>query len=427
MDINSALQKLYSLHQFGVKLGLENTIQLLNQIGNPHKNLRSFHVAGSNGKGSTASFMASILTEAGYKVGLYTSPHFVKFNERIRINGKMIEDEFIANYIKDLGEYIEKERPTFFETTTALAFKYFDEMKTDYAVIETGLGGRLDATNVIEPLASIITSISLEHTQLLGDTLEKIASEKAGIIKLNTPVFLGRIPFKAEEIILAKSEELNCNAYRIDDFTIKENNRVKVSLNGKTFSLYSNPLNGEHQFFNCALAIKTLNEVSGIKNGTIISRGIKNVVKNSGIQGRYEIFSENPKIIFDSAHNSEGVESFINEFSKEYQNYEESVLIFGAMRDKDILKMIKLLTPFFTKILISQAKYERAASTEEISAVLNNNNIITQPINSPADFIQNFLRKKGKRCLVVLGSMYLLGEIKLKIIEKKLDINEQAN
>ncbi|MFA7229307.1 MAG: Mur ligase family protein, partial [Melioribacteraceae bacterium] len=192
--IQSALNLLFSLHQFGIKLGLDNMTALLDHIGNPHSGLKMIHIAGSNGKGSTASFIASILMEAGFKVGLYTSPHFVKFNERIRINGVMIDDNSVAEFVDGLREYISEKKPTFFEITTALAFHYFLHQKVDYAVIETGLGGRLDATNVITPLASVITSISLDHTEHLGETIEKIAAEKGGIIKPGAKLFTGIMP-----------------------------------------------------------------------------------------------------------------------------------------------------------------------------------------------------------------------------------------
>ncbi|MDP3683322.1 MAG: Mur ligase family protein, partial [Ignavibacteria bacterium] len=200
MNIESTLEKLYALQMFGMKLGLQNIRKFLQLLGNPQNNLKCFHVAGSNGKGSTASFIASILQTAGFKTGLYTSPHFVKFNERIRINGIEIEDEFIASFYNDHEQFINENKLTFFEVTTALAFTYFSEKKVKYAVIETGLGGRLDATNVLKPLAVVLTSISLEHTQYLGNTIEEIATEKAAIIKPKSKVFLGLLPEKADEI-----------------------------------------------------------------------------------------------------------------------------------------------------------------------------------------------------------------------------------
>ena len=177
MDVAASLKKLFSLHTFGIKLGLENTIKFLEHIGNPQNFLKTIHVAGSNGKGSTSSFIASILQESGFKTGLYTSPHFVKFNERIVINGKQIDDEYIADFVDKYENYIDEHQLTFFEVTTVMAFKYFLEMKTDYCIIETGLGGRLDATNVLNPIAVVITTISLEHTNVLGNTITQIASE----------------------------------------------------------------------------------------------------------------------------------------------------------------------------------------------------------------------------------------------------------
>lgn len=414
MDIKSALEKLYSMHQFTIKLGLERIENLLDHLGNPHHNLKAFHVAGSNGKGSTASFIASILMEAGFKVGLYTSPHYVRFNERIKINGVEIDDNYIANFIFSLEEYIDTYEPTFFEVTTALAFKYFSEADIDFAVIETGLGGRLDATNTIYPLASVITSISLEHTHILGDTIEKIAVEKAGIIKPKSLVLTGFMPFEAEETITSKALGLGCRHIKANDFIGKEKDSLNLQLRNKTFRIYSTVLKGQHQLANAALAIKTINEVIGIDDAEIITDGLNNVVMNTGIQGRYEVINENPKIIFDSAHNPEGVESFINEFQKEYKQYKERILIFGAMKDKNISGMLNMLTGYFDKIFISQAHIERAASFEQIIADIGNLKEKVFQLDNPADFIAKFAGGADK-CLVVLGSIYLVGEIKSKI------------
>ncbi len=418
MDIKSSLEKLFSLHQFGIKLGLNSTLHLLERIGNPHKDLKTFHIAGSNGKGSTASFVASILIEAGYKVGLYTSPHFVKFNERIRINGIMIEDEYIAKFVTELRDHIEKNNPTFFEITTALAFKYFYEQKVDYAVIETGLGGRLDATNVIHPIASVITSISLEHTQHLGDTLEKIAFEKAGIIKQNSKVFVGKMLNEPEKIIRNKAQELNCDYNLISDFTTITADRLIVTLQKKSFSIYFTPLIGTHQLYNAALAVKTINKSLSIEDGLIISRGIRNVIKNTGIQGRYEIICKSPKIIFDSAHNPEGVRIFTEEFSRESNTYTEKHLLFGAMKDKSIAEMIKILNPYFDQIFFTKIDIDRSANEDELESAAKSAGIKINIVQNGSKFVQDFFMERGDKCLVVLGSMYLLGEIKSKMLEK---------
>lgn len=418
MNIKSSLEKLFSLHQFGIKLGLDNTLQLLERIGNPQRDSKTFHIAGSNGKGSTASFMASLLMEAGYRVGLYTSPHFVKFNERIRINSIMIEDEYVAKFVTDLENYIEKYKPTFFEITTALAFKYFCEQKVDYAIIETGLGGRLDATNVINPIASVITSISLEHTQHLGDTLEKIAFEKAGIIKQNSKVFAGKMSKEPELIIRNRAKEFNCDYNLINDFITIEGNRLIVAMQKKAFSIYSTPLIGTHQLYNAALALKTINKSLNIEDGLIISRGIKNVIENTGIQGRYEIICKKPKIIFDSAHNPEGVRTFIEEFSRESNNYDERYLLFGAMKDKSIVEMLKILSPYFSRIFVTKIDIDRSATEEEIESAAKSAGIKINIVQNGSKVVQDFFNEGSDKCLVVLGSMYLLGEIKSKMLEK---------
>lgn len=422
MEIKPALDKLFSLHQFGIKLGLESTLLLLDQIGNPHKKLKCFHIAGSNGKGSTASFIASILVEHGYKVGLYTSPHFVRFNERIKINGREISDEKIVQFVSKLEKYIDECRPTFFELTTALAFKYFAEEKVDYAVIETGLGGRLDATNVIDPLASVITSISLEHTAHLGNTLEKIASEKAGIIKKKKPVFIGTIPQTAENVIVDKANEENSKSFLSKDFVAKNEDHLIVLSKESKYKIYETPLPGDHQLANAALAIKAASETIGNIEPLAVSRGIQNVLQNSKLEGRYEVFNDCPRVIFDSAHNPEGVGVFIEQFSKEYRNFEEKILIFGAMKDKSISSMLSCLVPFFTQIMVTSIKDERAANPEEIKVLVNDPKIKVADLDSAFEYLADFLKTPQNACLVILGSMYLLGEIKSKIIEKKLDI-----
>lgn len=427
MDIKSALEKLYSMHQFGIKLGLEKTFHLLEHIGNPHQKLKCIHVAGSNGKGSTASFIASILVEAGYKVGLYTSPHFVKFNERIRIDGNMIDDGYIAEFVDELTNYIDENQPTFFEVTTALAFKYFYEHKVDYAVVETGLGGRLDATNVIHPIASVITSISLEHTEHLGNTIEKIAAEKGGIVKNNTPVFIGKMPRVAKDIIIEISKRLNSTLNEIESCTEKENDRMAVSFAKKKFSIYKTPLQGEHQLWNASLAVKTVAETLDITDGLILSRGIRNIINNSGISGRYEILNDEPKVILDSAHNVEGVESFINEFSKEAENYSERILIFGAMRDKAIETMLEHLSKFFDKIYLTHVDIERAANLLELSRAASQARVDAKPLDDPGTFISEFILRAKNKCLVALGSMYLLGNIKSKFLKKGLDNRQQED
>ncbi|GBD90698.1 bifunctional protein FolC [bacterium BMS3Abin04] len=413
MNIETALNKLFSLHQFGVKLGLENITNLLNFIGNPQKALNIFHIAGSNGKGSTASFLSSILMEAGYKVGQFTSPHFVRFNERIRVNGIEIPDECVADFMEKLDPYIIEFQPTFFELTTALAFKYFAESKVDFVVLETGLGGRLDATNTVIPLASVITTISLEHSHILGNSLQKIAFEKGGIIKKDVPVFIGLLPSESEQEITKMASEKNSRGFKLDDNIITGKDYVSVKSGGKKISLYAAPLKGYHQLLNAALAILTACEIISeitIKN---ILDGIDNVITNSGISGRYEIYRQRPRIIFDSAHNPGGIDSFVNEFKKEWAKYRSRILIFAAMKDKNTLVMIKKLKDYFDKIYFTNINYKRAATPEQLIEIAGKTNVSAEKLIDKTGFVKNFKNNYSKNdCLVVIGSIYLLGEIK---------------
>ncbi|HAB50853.1 MAG TPA: hypothetical protein DCE80_01510, partial [Ignavibacteriales bacterium] len=315
MDLEKSLNKLYSLHTIGIKLGLDNIRNFLTLLANPQNKIKTIHIAGSNGKGSTAAFIASILQEMKYKVGLYTSPHFSRFNERIKINGKDITDERIAKFIREYERNIDMFKLTFFEATTALAFQYFHEEKVDYAVIETGLGGRLDATNLINPISAIITSISLEHTEILGDTIKKIAEEKAGIIKDGINVFMGKIPEKAEFVIEEKCSQQNCELYKLKDYIIEKDNSLELYTEELELDEWTMPLKGKYQKYNAALAALAVSKSLDNDNFRVIEHGIKNVVKNTGLQGRYEFFNNKPDIIFDSAHNPEGITNFLTEFN----------------------------------------------------------------------------------------------------------------
>jgi dihydrofolate synthase / folylpolyglutamate synthase len=416
MDLETSLKKLFSLHTFGIKLGLNNTIGFLERLGNPQQSLKTIHIAGSNGKGSTSSFIASILQEFEFKVGLYTSPHFVKFNERVVINGKQIEDEYVASFVSDNEKYIDEYQLTFFEVTTALAFQYFKDSNTDYCVIETGLGGRLDSTNVLDPLAVVITSISLEHTNVLGDTIEQIAYEKAAIIKNSSNVFTGLLKKEAEVVVEQKCKETNSILFPLKDFIIESNDQIRLLHNKENQLEMNAPLKGKYQKYNAALAVLTVSKTFLFKDEKKYLSGIENVSKNTGLQGRYEFFHKDPTIIFDSAHNPEGIEYFLTEFAKEAGNYKKRTLLFGAMRDKAIGDMLLMLSEYFDEIFITEIQYERAAKAEEISEVCKQFNIPIKQLNKPAKFVRSFTTRSADECLVVLGSMYLLGEIKQQLL-----------
>lgn len=410
--IQQALNKLYSLHTFGIKLGLDNIKGFLKHLDNPQKMIRTFHVAGSNGKGSTSAFIASILMECGHKTGLYTSPHFVKFNERILVDGLEIPDEYVAVFVEENEKYIDDNKLTFFETTTAMAFKYFAEQNVDYAVIETGLGGRLDATNVLQPEAVIITSISLEHTNILGDTIEKIAGEKAAIIKENTKVFTGNLPEAALRVIEKKCGETGSRLFNIKDYMNIRGGEPELYTEELEIDDWSIPLRGNYQKFNAALAGLVVSKTLMLDNFHTVNKGIMNVVKNTGIQGRYEYYRKKPDIIFDSAHNTEGVENFLKEFEKDSNIYNKKVLLFGAMKDKSIKEMLTLLRENFDEIHITQIDYERACSIEELSKIAGEIGLRTIPEINLSEFILKFESLNNNDCLVVLGSMYLLGAVK---------------
>lgn len=421
MNLEQSLEKLFSLHQFGIKLGLDKPKQLFAHLGNPQENLKCFHIAGSNAKGSVSSFISSILIEEGYKVGLYTSPHFVKFNERIRIDGKMIGDDYVTKFMNDLDDFINKNEPTFFELTTAMAFKYFTDSKVDYAVIETGLGGRLDATNVIDPIASVITTISLEHTNILGDTIEKIAFEKGEIIKSGKKSFIGPLPNEAKHVLKKKAEKVNSELTDFENVSRTQKDSVTLQLESKSINLYKTPLYGLYQLKNAALAALVVGSSINLQRNDSIFKGIENVVHNSGIQGRYEIFNENPRIILDTSHNEEGIANFINEFKSESSKYKTKEVIFGVMRDKDIKKMLIKFDNIFDKIYATSFDYERAATIEQIINIGQSIGIPVKPLNETHNYILQFKNNDKNDCLVVLGSIYLLGQIKSKLLQEKLD------
>ncbi len=412
MNIQDSLNKLFALHQFDVKLGLDNIKGFLDAIGNPQKKLKTIHVAGSNGKGSTSSFIASILMEAGYKTGLYTSPHFVKFNERISIDGKLISDDYIANFIDCNQKIMDDYHLTFFEITTAMAFEYFLFMGVDIAVIETGLGGRLDATNVLNPLACVITPISLEHTNILGTDLEHIAFEKAEIIKPGCKTFTGLIPEEAIKVIEKKTDSVKSELFCLEEYIVEKGNNIQLYTEEIQFDEWEVPLIGKHQKYNAALAALCIAKSFNIDDPFIITNGIKNVVKNTKIQGRYEIALKKPRIILDSAHNPEGIESLINTFRIEKDNYSKSTILFSVMKDKNIKQMLLTIKDMFDEIYFYQLSYERTADIEMLKTIADSISVKYSVTNDLKLFLTKFINSPEDNCLVAAGSMYLLGEIK---------------
>ena len=311
------------------KKDLTNTHLLVNHLNNPHKNLKLIHVAGTNGKGSTSHMLASILQEAGYKVGLYTSPHLRDFKERIKINEIEISEDFVCDFVTRNKLFFEENDMSFFEMTVGLAFEYFAQEKVDIAVIEVGLGGRLDATNIITPLISVITNIGIDHTQFLGTTLEAIAGEKAGIIKPEIPVVIGEYIRETKSVFLAKAKECKSEIYFASDL-ISET--------------YPSDLIGDYQTYNKKTAIETIAVLNSQGEFQIsdanIKSGLFNVVNNTGLQGRWQQLGEFPKIICDTAHNKNGLEMVMKQVQKE--KYENLHIVLGFVNDKDLDEILPL-------------------------------------------------------------------------------------
>jgi len=332
------------------KKDLTNTIKLCEALGNPQNNFKSIHIAGTNGKGSTSHMLAAIYQKNGYNVGLYTSPHLVDFRERIKLNGEMCSKEFVVSFTKRIAPFIEEIQPSFFEITVAMAFAYFAEQKVDIAIIETGLGGRLDSTNIIRPLASIITSIGYDHMDMLGDTLELIAAEKSGIIKPNTPVVLSKLPEEASSVMYAKATEMEATIY-LPDFE-------------KTIAT---DLLGKHQQENASVALKCIeiNQKHFPTSLELDEYALQHVCEITKFEGRWQTLNAEPLVICDVGHNEEGVAAIVKELAKIDK---EKILILGFVQGKDLDAIITLL-PKNASYFIVKPTIFRGRDENEVAAL----------------------------------------------------------
>ncbi len=414
MNYLQTLDFLYSLQKTGIKFGLEKTSKLLEYLGNPHKKYKTIHIAGTNGKGSTSTFIASILSHMNYNVGLYTSPHLLKFNERIKVDGTEIEDEFIIQIFKDLKDKILELNPTFFEVTTVIAFKYFEEQKVDYAVIETGMGGRLDATNVIEPEISVITRIDLDHSEYLGDSIDKIASEKGGIIKENKPVVVGSNNEFVKRVMKEISKTKNSDCIFVDESYFSEmisknfnelRVRVVSDITGYEYWIKS-PLIGDYQVENIKNAIATFEILFPLQNlSNEISNGISKL--KFPIQGRFQLIKSTPQIILDTAHNSNAIRNFLLSLNSLIPY--SKVAIFGIMKDKSIDDVTELIENSFDTIYLCQARIERALDVNSLAEKFSKSKIKKFPSVKLA--IETAMKDVDKKnFIVVFGSNYIVGE-----------------
>jgi dihydrofolate synthase/folylpolyglutamate synthase len=357
----------------GYKEGLDNTITLDNHFDNPHNKFKTIHIGGTNGKGSCSHTIAAILQSAGYKVGLFTSPHLVDFRERIRINGVMIPEQYVVDFVENEKDFFEPLHPSFFELTTALAFKYFAENNVDIAVIEVGLGGRLDCTNIISPILSVITNIGFDHIQFLGNTLEKIASEKAGIIKNNTPVVIGETTPETRTVFIQKATSTNSAIYLAEENDIilshQHSYNGGIDYETKTYGTIHGELSGLRQIKNTATILTAINVLAkigfAIQPENIIE-GFKHVCELTGLRGRWEKIDETPITICDTGHNVNGLEYIVKQLQQ--QKYEKLHIVFGMVNDKDIEGVLSIM-PKDATYYFCQASVKRAMPSQQLKTL----------------------------------------------------------
>ena len=421
MTYSEAIKYLYDrlpvFHLVGgaaYKPGLDNTIQLMNVLNNPHKRFRSIHIAGTNGKGSVSHTLAAVLQCAGYKVGLYTSPHLIDFGERIRVNGKMIEQQYVVDFVEQNKDVFEKIQPSFFEATMAMAFTYFADCEVDVAVVEVGLGGRLDSTNIIQPELSVITNISFDHISFLGNTLEKIAFEKAGIIKPNTPVVVGEVLPETKAVFEAKANQENApilyaeEQVKLEFNAYKQHKMLVETSDNKTYNV---GLSGNYQLKNIATTLTAINQLN--KQGFNISEGdlrtgLENVCEITGLEGRWQKLQENPSIIADTGHNVAGIQCVVEQLKT--QTFKTLRIVIGMVNDKDITEVLKLL-PKKAVYYFTQARIERALAAEILQKQAKSIGLIGNAYLSVEQAIKSAIAESESDDLVFVGgSNFIVGE-----------------
>lgn len=389
LSYNQALDFIHGLNRFGTKLGLQNITKLLDILGNPHKGIKIIHVAGTNGKGSTCAMIDSILRSAGFKVGLYTSPYLEVFNERMRVNGENISDDDLARLTDKVHAAVMYMRennlgsPTEFEVVTAIGFLYFKEQSVDFLVLEVGMGGRLDATNVVTPMVSVITPISLDHQQYLGNTLEDIAREKCGIIKPGIPVVTSLQEYEAMRVIEEVSNSLNCKLIKVSNEQAREScetvyyHLISDDEKGLVFDLKTQKntfpglkiqLIGRHQLDNAATAVAAI-EVLNMQGIKIKSDAIYSGLRNARWPGRLELISENPTILIDGAHNIAGIKT-LKEALNQYYSNRKKILVLGILEDKDYKDMLHDIVPVADIIITTAPNNPRALAACELADII---------------------------------------------------------
>ena len=408
MTYQETIQYLYAqlpmfqrVGQAAYKADLSNITRICNLLGNPQNQFKSIHVAGTNGKGSVTHMLASVLQEAGYKVGIYCSPHLVDFRERVKVNGQMISKQEVIDFVAQCKDLFDEIEPSFFEYTTALAFQCFAQQKVDVAVVEVGLGGRLDSTNVITPELSVITNIGLDHTNILGDTIGKIAVEKAGIIKIGIPVLIGEKQLETEKVF----EE------------IASKNSSKLSY-AKSVDILCD-LNGIYQKKNIATAfsaIQLLKEQGWKIEDKAVEDGFLKVAKNTAFMGRWQVLGSNPMIVCDTGHNKEGVEYVVQQLAQE--KYEQLHIVWGAVKDKDQSKVLELL-PKNAIYYFCAPNLERAMSANELKELAQQKSLRGQSYSSVNDaFLEAKKAANAADFVFVGGSTFVVAEVLSALISE---------
>lgn len=398
--LNWMFAQLPMYHKVGAaayKKDLTNTWLLSEHLNHPERKIKTIHVGGTNGKGSTSSMISSILQEAGYKVGLYTSPHLIDFRERIKINNEMIPEKTVIEFIKNNKAFLQENQLSFFEMTVGLAFDYFAKEQVDVAVIEVGLGGRLDSTNIISPLVSVITNIGWDHMAMLGNSLEAIAFEKAGIIKKNTPVIIGEYTKVTKKVFLEKAKEMQAPIYFASDEI--------------TYRSVESDLKGNYQQYNkrtVQVAIDQLRSFFSISKENEIE-GFRNVVKNTGLQGRWQQLSDQPLIIADTAHNKDGLKQTMQQVRE--QKYDKLYFVFGVVNDKDVQAILPLL-PLKAKYFIAKPNIPRGMETDILAEKMNAFGFDFEICNSiPVAYEKAKARAQANDMIYVGGSTFVVAEI----------------
>ena len=412
------------------KPGLDNTYRLMAHLGNPHERLRAVHVAGTNGKGSTSHLLAAALQAQGYKVGLFTSPHLVDFRERIRISGEMIPEETVVQFVADHRAFLDELRPSFFETTMALAFWYFAQQQVDIAVVEVGLGGRLDSTNILTPLLSIITNIGIDHTEFLGDTLTQIAAEKAGIMKPHVPCVIGETHPETQEVFLARAgacevlgaglETTDCRLWFADQCGYMRKRRLKEAPECQLQGMYQDK-NQQTAF----VALQVLRNICGIElSKESIAKGFAEVCTLTGLRGRWEILSKSPLTICDTGHNSHGIRYVAEQLCQLLANQtglpDSSLqtptlrIVLGMVGDKDIDVVLSVL-PEQAVYYFTQPTTSRAFSAQALQAkwqVLHPTHTDNQSFTSASEALTAAKKDASSKDIIFIGgSNYIVGEV----------------